>query len=201
MQEHFGITAAADADFKPNYNITPSMQVPVVRRQDAETGMAFCHWGLVPHWSKADQKLKPINARAETIESKPFFREAFRSRRCLIPCSGYYEWKTFNGAKQPYLIRVSGTGLFAFAGVWDQWQGADNLVESCAIITTTATDELRQVHDRMPVIVPPDLYGDWLQTGGKGYLVPYNGEMEFYPVSKAVNNPRNNSPDLLKRAG
>ena len=185
--------------FKANFNITPSQEIPIVRRHDHGREMALCHWGLVPHWSKSSPKFKPINARAETITDKPFFRDCFRHRRCLIPSSGYYEWKKEKTAKQPYFIRVKDAPVFAFAGLWDNWDHDGHAMQSCTIITTTAAEEISQLHDRMPVIIDPGNFADWLNEGGTGLLTPFEGEMEFYAVSKAVNSPKNNDPALIKR--
>ena len=147
----------ADAPvFSAGYNIAPSNNIPIIR-QHPDRELANCHWGLISHWAK-DITLKPINARVESITAKPWFRESFKQRRCLIPTNGYYEWNVVNGRKQPYFIRITDLDLFSFAGVRSYWQGPDNTIESCAIITTTANDDVSEIHDRMPVIIAPDSY-------------------------------------------
>ena len=185
--------------FSGGYNVAPSAQVPVVRL-DSDKEAAVCHWGFIPHWVK-EPVLKPINARAETLTGKPYFRDAFRRRRCLVPANGYYEWRAAPGGKQPYFIRMAGADLFSFAGLWSSWQGPDGPVESCVIITTAAQEELLDIHDRMPAIIAPDDYDAWLEEGGQDLLRPCTGEMAAYPVSSRVNNPRNQGEALIRPLG
>ena len=197
LADHYGL--ATVPAFTSGYNVAPSAQVPVVRLgPDREA--AVCHWGFIPHWVK-EPVLKPINARAETLADKPYFRDAFRRRRCLVPANGYYEWRAGNGGKQPFFIRMAGADLFSFAGLWSSWQGPDGAVESCVIITTSAREELADIHDRMPVIIAPDDYDAWLEAGGQGLLRPCAGEMEAYPVSRRVNNTRNQGEALIQPVG
>ena len=197
LADHYGL---ADVPaFTGGYNIAPSSLVPVVRLGPGREA-AVCHWGFIPHRVR-DPVLKPINARAETLADKPYFREAFRQRRCLVPASGYYEWRLENGSKQPYFIRVKGTGLFSFAGLWSSWQGPDGPLESFAVITTVANGELVHIHDRMPAIIGPDDYGTWLDEGGGDLLRPCATAMEAYPVGKQVNNPRNQGEALVQPLG
>ena len=152
----FGL--ASVADFQPRYNIAPAATVLVVRRG----GAALARWQLGGKYH---------NLRADSVMRKPFWREAYRERRCLIPASGFYEWQREPGAKQPYYIRPLGEPLFAFAGIWERWRG----IESCAIVTTEANDVVRRIHDRMPVIVARDDYAGWL-GGGEGLLRPAPSE-------------------------
>lgn len=197
IADHYGL---ADVPaYSGGYNIAPSAQVPVVRRQPGRE-LTLCHWGFIPHWVK-EPVLKPINARAETLTGKPYFRDAFRRRRCLVPANGYYEWRAAQGGKQPYFIRMAGEDLFSFAGLWSSWQGPDGPVESCVIITTSAREELADIHDRMPVIIGPDDYDAWLDNGGQDLLKPSAGEMEAYPVSSRVNSPRNQGEALIQPVG
>jgi putative SOS response-associated peptidase YedK len=160
-------------------------------------------WGLVPSWSK-DGKALSINARADTVASKPAFRSAFRKRRCLVLADGYFEWKTEGKVKRPFFFHLRDDRPFAFAGLWERWQGPDQPVETCTLITTDANELTRQVHDRMPVILNPKTAAVWLDQGVddaqvlQELLKPYPPkEMAFHEVSKAVNNPRNNRPDLI----
>ena len=197
LADHYGLTTVPV--FAGGYNVAPSAQVPVVRR-DPDREAAHCHWGFIPHWVK-EPVLKPINARAETLAGKPYFRDAFRRRRCLVPANGYYEWRAAPGGKQPYFIRMAGADLFSYAGLWSSWQGPDGPVESCVIITTSAKEALAHIHDRMPVIIGPDNYDAWLDAGGLGLLRPWAGEMEAYPVSSQVNNPRNQGKALIQPVG
>jgi len=167
-------------------------------------------WGLVPSWAR-DAKSGPpmINARAETIATKPSFRTAFKKRRCLIPADGFYEWKRIEGAKvkQPYHIRLANDRPFAFAGLWESRRGEEgDRLESCTIITCEPNTLTAGLHDRMPVILPADLYGPWLDPAIEdadalqGMLQPYPAEeMMAYPITTLVNSPRNESPECIVR--
>jgi putative SOS response-associated peptidase YedK len=188
--------------YQPRYNIAPTSQVLVVRQEGELRGAAMVKWGLVPRWAK-DPSIgaKMNNARAETVAEKPSFREAYRKRRCLIPADGYYEWKLEHGLKQPYYITPSSGGLFAFAGLWEQWQDPHRSLETCAIITTDANEKMAVVHERMPVIVPPGEYSAWLS--GESYekvaLRPCpDAAIDIRRVSRAVNNARNDLPELIE---
>ncbi len=192
-----------------SYNIAPSQDILAVRK-DSESGQpewTMLRWGLVPFWSKtAKTKSVLINARAEGIEQKPSFRGPFKYRRCIVPASGFYEWRKSDAGKQPYFIRPKDAGYFAFAGIWDHWQGeSGEVIESCAIITTEANRVLRDIHDRMPVILGADDVGVWLDTAtGKkealGLLRPCSEKaLEAYPVATLVNSPRNNRPECVVR--
>jgi putative SOS response-associated peptidase YedK len=166
-------------------------------------------WGLVPPWAE-DQKIgnRLINARAETAAGKPSFRAAFKRRRCLVPADGFYEWQKVGRAKQPYYIRLKDGAPFAFAGLWEHWQGADGeIIESCTLLTTEANDLMRPIHERMPVMLKPEDFGRWLDRdapAGKALaalLCPYPAEaMTAYPVSAHVNNPRNDGPACVAPA-
>jgi putative SOS response-associated peptidase YedK len=184
--------------FQPRYNIAPTTPVLVVR----EGGAAMLRWGLVPRWAR-DVNGKPPsgagmnNARAETVAEKPSFREAYRRRRCLIPASGFYEWKLEGKLKQPYYIHPAAGELFAFAGIWERWEGAGGPLETCAVITTEPNAVMAPIHERMPVIVAPADYGRWL-AGSEGLLQPCPAAaIAAHPVSRAVNRAANEGPDLL----
>jgi putative SOS response-associated peptidase YedK len=192
-----------DVELSARYNIAPTQPVAVVRQVERHRELSMMRWGLVPSWSK-DPKAGPplINARADTVATKPSFRSAFKSRRCLIPADGFFEWqKTGEKAKQPFYIRLAKDHAFAFAGLWERWEGpGSSVVESCVIITTDANDALRPLHDRMPVILPDDEYDRWLDPkcddpSKLGELLkPYPSEaMTAFPVSTLVNSPRNES--------
>lgn len=198
IRDYFAATN--QVDFSASYNISPGRDIPIVRREDGSNELALCRWGLVPHWSKSDSKYQAINARAETLADKPFFRDPFKKRRCLIPANGFYEWQKKNGAKQAYYFHLQNAPLFAFAGLWDHWQGGQDELESCAIITTAANDVMRPVHDRMPVILTPESYVKWLEKGAANLLLPFAGELECNPVGQAVNNPQNDGAELIKAA-
>jgi putative SOS response-associated peptidase YedK len=181
--------------YQPRYNIAPTSQVLIIRQNEAAAVAAHVRWGLVPRWAKdASIGATMNNARAETVAAKPSFREAYRKRRCLIPASGFYEWKLEGGKKQPYYVYPSGGALFAFAGLWEQW----NDLQTCAIITTDANEKMAAIADRMPVIVSPAEYSAWL-AGGEGLLRPCPGSaIDIRRVSRAVNNARNEDPHLIE---
>jgi len=193
-----------------NYNITPSQDILAIRTSPkfGKPEYTMLHWGLVPFWSKSDKTKFPlINARSEGIETKPSFRGPFKQRRCIIPASGFYEWQKVEAHKQPYFIRPVDGRYFAVAGLWDHWQGENGeVINSCAIITTTANTLMREIHDRMPVILGKDIIADWLDPGNGltdllAMLEPYPGSLiEIYPVSSKVNNPRNNGPECVARS-
>jgi putative SOS response-associated peptidase YedK len=209
LARYFDIVEAPS--WKPRYNIAPSQQVPAIRlkpggRKD-DREMVLFHWGLIPSWAK-DMKIgnRMINARAETLAEKPAFRSALRRRRCLIVADGFYEWQPVGAKKQPFFIRFRDDRPFAFAGLWDTWEGPDHqAIESCTIITTEAGDLVRPIHDRMPVILPPEAYGLWLDTASENtdtitsLLAPFAGkEMEAYPVGTLVNKPASDDPGCIE---
>jgi putative SOS response-associated peptidase YedK len=162
-------------------------------------------WGLVPAWAR-DARQAPINARSETAASKPTFRAALKKRCCLVPASNFYEWAAVGGrAKQPYCFRPRDEKPFAFAGLWERWEGPERPVESCAILTTAANELVRPVHDRMPVILPEGHWAAWLDQAIQDaaellpLLRPYPADaMRAYPVGPLVSNPRNDGPGCLE---
>jgi putative SOS response-associated peptidase YedK len=156
-------------------------------------------WGLLPSWTKAPKKAPLLNnARAETVAEKPSFRSAFKSRRCLIPADGFYEWKTEGKLKQPYLFRRADEKPLAFAGLWEKW----NDIESCTIITTEANAVMEPIHDRMPVILAPNDYSEWLDATatepGKLLTPCPPDELTAYAVNPNVNNARNEVPECIE---
>lgn len=183
--------------YQARYNIAPTAQILVIR----EGGAAMVKWGLVPRWAKdPSMGARMNNARAETVAVKPSFREAYRRRRCLIPANGYYEWKLEHGLKQPYYITPSSGELFAFAGLWEQW----NDLQTCAIITTDANEKMAAVHERMPVIVSPAEYSAWLSGGGYEKIALRacaDADIDIRRVSRAVNNARTDVPGLIEPEG
>jgi len=194
LAEHFDLVKSGE--YISSHNVTPSSDIPVIRTNDGQRELANCHWGLIPHWAK-DTKIKPINAKAETITEKPFFRSSYKNKRCLIPANGFYEWKGSKGHKQPYYFKLEEDKLFAFAGLWDHWENEDKIIESCTIITTSANEVMKPIHNRMPVMLKPDNYDKWLHEGDKTLLKPYEEKMICYPVSTVVNNPKHNGSDLI----
>ena len=195
----------------PRYNIAPTQDIAAVRF-DADQNrrqLSFLYWGLIPSWAK-DAKIagRMINARAETLAEKPSFRHAFAKKRCLIPADGFYEWKKLgDGTKQPYYIHRQDDEPFAFAGLWESWKTEGRTIESCTIITTSANELMEPLHDRMPVILPAEVYAVWLdpeiqdKAALAELLKPFDSDLlEAYPVSTLVNNSRNENPKCLERS-
>jgi putative SOS response-associated peptidase YedK len=203
----FGFETADDVpDLFPRYNVAPTQPVAAVRQDDGRRALVLLRWGLIPPWAK-DQKIaySCINARAETVAEKPAFRAAFKARRCLIPASGWYEWQATGGKhKQPFHFRRTDGKPFAFAGLWERWHGGDGEpVETCAILTTTANEVARPVHERMPVILAPGDFAAWLDPRTPAaqlhdLLRPYTAEeMAAAPVGSYASNPRNEGSQCL----
>ncbi len=191
-------------EYSPRYNIAPSQSVLAIRGDRRPVDLK---WGLVPKWSKDPAKgPRPINARAETLSEKPMFRSALKSRRCLIPADGFYEWRKDPGGKQPMFIRLRGGALFGFAGLWEQWVDPESgeVLETCTVVTTKPNELMAGIHDRMPVILSPEAEDQWLDSGGsedalKSLLVPYPAEkMEAYAVGRYVNSPAHDGPKCLE---
>jgi putative SOS response-associated peptidase YedK len=191
-----------------NYNVTPSQEILAIAKYEGENWLVKFHWGLVPFWAK-DISIgnKMINARSESIAEKPSFRSAFKKRRCLIPADGFYEWKGEKGRKQPMFITLPDQKPFAFAGLWETWNkdDQDSIYKSCTIITTQASESIRDIHHRMPVILKPPAYESWLDPGnqnvvelGKILKNDIITELVSYPVSKHVNSTRNNDPSCIE---
>jgi putative SOS response-associated peptidase YedK len=192
----------------PRYNIAPTQPALCVRAsREGGREAVIMRWGLVPSWAD-DPAIgsRMINARAETAAEKPSFRAAMKYRRCLVPADGFYEWRKVGTGKQPYAVRLRGGGLFAMAGLWEQWERGEGALESFTILTTSANEAVRVLHERMPVILPPERYAEWLAPDVRdaaavaALLVPCSPEaLEVYPVSTRVNSPGNDSPELLVR--
>jgi len=193
----------------PRYNIAPTQPVAAVRRVpgDGQRELVLLRWGLVPFWAK-DPGIgaRMINARSETVAEKPAFRAAFRRRRCLVPADGFYEWRRLERGKQPFYVRLRDERPFAFAGLWEHWEGPDETaIDSCTLLTTEPNDLIRPVHSRMPVILSPKDYDLWLDPGVQKaellqpLLRPYPSEgMLAYPISTWVNKPKNDSPRCIE---
>jgi putative SOS response-associated peptidase YedK len=191
--------ASDNVELVPRYNITPSQDVPVVRAGDDGRELAMARWGLVPGWSKdARPKYSTINARVESVAEKPTYRAAFRHKRCLIPADGFYEWQKRGDRKIPHYIRMQDESVFAFAGLWEHWQGEQEVFDSCAIITLPANGVMTTIHTRMPAIIAAHDYDAWLDTGitDKTDIMPQlvstmSGQLQAYAVSSYVNSPKN----------
>jgi putative SOS response-associated peptidase YedK len=189
----------------PRYNIAPTQEVPVVRlsREGDRHELIQVRWGLVPYWAD-DLKIgnRLINARAETVERAPAFREAYQRRRCLVPADGFYEWRKSGKERQPLLIRRQDRAPFAFAGLWERWRQPDGpVVRSCTIVTCPPNALVAEVHNRMPVILAAEDHDRWLdpaQGDGKALLRPCPAEwLEAVAVSPRVNSPANDGPEVL----
>lgn len=203
LAARFGV---APLDVQPRYNIAPTQLAPVVRVNAGTREAAMLRWGLIPSWADdANIGARMINARSETVLEKPAFRTAFRRRRCLIPASGFYEWQTTSAGKQPFYFTPVEGDLMAFAGLWEQWHAPDGaVIESYAILTTAANEMVAPIHDRMPVILPPDIDALWLDPTADAArlhelcLTPPPVKLRAYPVSKAVNQVRNDGEALIR---
>ncbi len=198
-------------DLEPRWNVAPTQDVAAVRTGEAGArSFAMLHWGLVPKWAK-ERAIgnRMINARSETVAEKPAFRDALRRRRCLVLADGWYEWQVAPGGKQPWFLRLKETRPFAFAGLWERWKdpvsGAP--LESCTILTTDASESIRKIHERMPVVLAERDWDRWLDVAFSDaerlaeLLVPFDPtRIEAWPVSRDVNAPRNEGPGLVEPA-
>ena len=204
LTEAFGLVPPGFV-IRDGYNIAPGQYIVIVRPEGGRRLADVAFWGLIPPWVKDPSEFsKPINARAETLTEKPTFRTAFRRKRVIIPASGFYEWKASEKGKQPFYIHPQEEGFFAFAGLMEDWQGpnGEQMVSAC-IITTEPNALMAGIHNRMPVILPRTAWDLWLDPASQTrevqpLLVPYlEGLMAAHPVSQAVGNVRNDSPDLI----
>ena len=198
----------ADAPIPPNFNIAPTQPVLIIRLDEkGKRELAAVEWGLVPEWKKELGDSKPlINARIETVEVKPSFRSSIKRRRCLVPFTGWYEWKTVGGRKQPFLVKPVEGGPMAFAGIWSVWHGpnGDFWLETMAILTAPTEGPMKSLHPRRPLVVRPEDYTAWLSPHDplpRGFLqnfafVPETA-FHWHPVSAKVNNVRFNGPECL----
>lgn len=212
----FGVDEVHGDPGPPRYNVAPSQEVPVVRLspytpkgEPPARELTLLRWGLVPFWSKDETGgHRMINARAETVAEKPAFRQAFRKRRCLVIADGFYEWKKAAAAKEPWFVRARDGEPLAFAGLWEHWDGkrSEAPLESCALITSRANAFMRPLHDRMPAILAAPARDAWLDPECPpsrllGLLEPAaDGHLEGWPVSRRVNSPFNDGPELLEPA-
>lgn len=194
-------------NFPPRYNIAPTQPIAIVRLTEGKRQFALVRWGLLPSWVKDPAAFSLIiNARGESVCDKPAFRAAMKRRRCLIPADGFYEWQARgSGPKQPFYIRAKSGKPLAFAALWETWTGPNGEeMETAAIVTTAANETLKPVHDRMPVIVPPEAFDLWLNTAdvdaktAEALIAPARDDLlEAYPVSTAVNRTANDNAKLL----
>jgi len=199
--------------FTARFNIAPTQPVPVIRlapeRPAPRRELVWLRWGLIPSWAQ-DPAVgsRLINARAETAADKPAFRTALRQRRCLVAADGFYEWQHAGRAKQAFFLHFRDDRPFAFAGLWEAWEGPQQArLETCTLLTTEANALIRPIHDRMPVILPPDAYQSWLDPAVQDprqllpLLVPCaSDQIEAYPVGGFVNSPSHDAPRCVERS-
>jgi putative SOS response-associated peptidase YedK len=209
--ERYFNTHPANFEIQPNYNVAPAQEIPVIVLQEDERHIKKRHWGLVPFWAK-DIAVGSImiNARVETLSSKPAFKPALKHRRCLIPANGFYEWFGKAGSKQPYYFHLPSGEPFAFAGLYEIREDKDappgaGPYKSCTIITTEATESVRDIHNRMPLILKPEAYDAWLDPVNKEPAkiekmleTACVRELKRYPVSRLVNRVENNSKECIE---
>ncbi|WP_020562175.1 SOS response-associated peptidase [Methylosarcina fibrata] len=199
----------APLDLPPRFNIAPTQSILIIREESNKRQFTLARWGLVPHWAKTiEVGYTSYNARAETVAQKPGYREAFKRRRCLIPADGYYQWQAVAGskAKQPWFIVLRNQLPMALAGLWEEWRSpAGENLESCVIIVTEANALLRSIYNRMPVVLAPAHWNDWLELRARdthrlqNLLKPYpSEEMAAWPVSRKVNNPMYDSEKCIE---
>jgi len=199
-------------ELMPRYNIAPTQSVAALRvAAEGRRSLVMLHWGLVPHWAK-ERAIgnRMINARSETLAEKPAYRDAFRRRRCLVLADGWYEWQAAPGGKQPWFVRLRDPRPIAFAGLWERWKdpARGELLESCTIVTTDASESVRKIHDRMPVVLPEQSWDRWMDPAYSDadalskMLGPYDTKaLQAWTVSRLVNAPKNEGPKLIEAEG
>ncbi|WP_145047840.1 SOS response-associated peptidase [Paenibacillus xylanexedens] len=206
IMERYMASIAEGFEYKPNYNAAPLQNIPAIIGSSKENRLGSLRWGLVPSWAE-DDKIgnKMINARAETLAVKPAFKRLISSKRCIVPCNGFYEWKKEGSNKQPMRILMKDHSIFSLAGLYDTWIDQDgNKLSSCTIITTEPNSLMSDIHDRMPVILRSQDEAEWLNKDSDkesilGLLRPYDAaKMSAYKVDSAVGNVRNNNEGLIK---
>lgn len=209
LEEAFGaVNGLDDVDWIPRYNVAPGQDIVALRQSATEPRprLARLRWGLIPSWAKEPSiGYKMINARSETVTTKPSFSEPLRTGRCLIPADGFYEWRREGKAKLPFCFTLQDESMFAFAGLWDRWRSPEGaLIESCTILTTEPNELLQDIHDRMPVMLAPEAYELWMAPSVtrvaelQTLLKPYPAEkMRRYRVSQRVNHVANDDAECL----
>jgi putative SOS response-associated peptidase YedK len=208
IAEAFGVDAVPIGP--PRYNVAPGQPIVVVRHGREVDELALLKWGLLPWWSKSEKTKKPlVQARAETVATAPAFRDAFKARRCLVVVDGFYEWKTLGKERVPHHVHRQDGALFALAGVWDRWKSADGeIVETCAVVTTDAHGAVRDLHDRMPLVLEGEARDVWLHGSAEDASALVAGAsrsqeavasaLDVAPVSKWVNDVRHDDPRCLE---
>ncbi|WP_405117841.1 SOS response-associated peptidase [Paenibacillus sp. FSL H8-0317] len=210
IMDRYYASIADGFEYKPNYNAAPMQYIPTIIGSKDGNRLGSLRWGLVPVWAK-DDKIgnKMINARSETLAEKPAFKRLVGSKRCIVPCSGFFEWRKEGTAKTPMRILMKDNSIFSLAGLYDTWTDPDgNKLSTCTIITTEPNSLMEDIHNRMPVILRPEDEAEWLGRDNEdvqsllGLLKPYQAsEMRAYEVPKEVGNVRNNNEELIKEVG
>ncbi len=204
IRTEYGLAHSIDS-FQPSYNIAPGQDVLAIIHDGKERRAGYIRWGLIPSWAK-DEKIgyKMINARSETVHEKPSFKNLLAQKRCLIIADSFYEWQKQGSRKQPKRIQLADRGLFAFAGLWDKWQTDDKVVFTCTILTKDANPFMKQIHDRMPIILPKQKEAEWISPTKqhpvqvKEFLAEVNIEdLTSYDVSDYVNKAKNNDENCI----
>jgi putative SOS response-associated peptidase YedK len=208
IRKTFNLQVGEQLALSPRYNIAPSQDIPIIRNTTDGHELTLAQWGLIPHWSKEPKtKYSTINARVETVAEKPTYRTPFKNQRCLIPADGFYEWKLLNGHKIPHYIHMRTGGVFAFAGIWDRWEGEGKFLDSCSIIVMPANEVMKPIHERMPAIIAPAHYDLWLdqRITEKDEIMGYlnsapSSSLMFYPISPWVNSPQHDDERCILQA-
>lgn len=216
-----GVIMSRAPSLKPRYNIAPTQLAPVICHDNNQPSVRLMRWGLIPSWAKDESVGNAhINARSETLPSRPAFREAFKSRRCLIPADSFFEWQEREGKRQPFRVMFKSGVPFCFAGLWERWikppsrhraetdlaeAPPSETVESFTIITRAANDAIAPLHDRMPVIIAPSHYQWWLADAGQrseahrlAMDFPHEEPLKIYPVNNLVNSPKTDDPRCIE---
>lgn len=209
LAHHFRVSRIAKAArlFEPHYNLSPTQNALVIRTTiDSERELTVMRWGLIPHWSKEPDGYSTFNARAETMDSKPTFRSAFRHHRAIIPADGYFEWQSIGSAKKPLYFQRPDNEPLALAGLWDSWIDPEGeAIESFTIVVRPARPDISTIHDRMPAILPEEYWDSWLNPETQDLaalkteiLSGETGPLTWFEVSKLVNSGKNEGPDLIR---
>jgi putative SOS response-associated peptidase YedK len=204
LAREFGVEPPADVDLRPRWNLCPGEDLVIVVQKGEERRMGTVRWGFVPWFARSPTEgTRSINARAESVATRPAFRDAFRRHRCLVAADGFYEWRRAEGRRQPYFVRLRSGRPMALAGLWERWRPAEGPpLTTGLVITCPSAGRLARIHDRMPVILQPDAAARWLDPAcdhPEAVLVAYPDEaLDIHPVSSRVNSPRNDAPDLIR---
>ena len=208
LQQKYGAVPDGSFPVEPNYNVAPSHHMPVILERDHERIIRPHRWGLVPFWADSVKTgYSMINARGESLTKKKSFQKPFKSQRCIVPATGFYEWKTTDSGKYPHFIQRKQPDLMHFAGLWERWNDEENddVVHSYTIITTDANKPMEELHDRMPAMLMPKEFDTWLDPSFndtkalEDLIHPWpDDDINFYRIDQEVGNVRNNRPELLE---